>query len=86
MPISEQVQKDMVEAMRSRDELRLSTLRMVKSALKLKGVDERHGHSDEELHGQTSGHRRPRRRQNGQRDREETVGRLSPLWILLSSA
>jgi uncharacterized protein len=33
MPISEQVQKDMVEAMRSRDELRLSTLRMVKSAL-----------------------------------------------------
>src|SRR5262249_33667832 len=30
MGISEQIQKDMVEAMRSRDELRLSTLRMVK--------------------------------------------------------
>ena len=41
MGISEQVQKDMVEAMRSRDELRLSTLRMVKSALKLKEVDKR---------------------------------------------
>jgi len=41
MPISEQVQKDMVDAMRSRDELRLSTLRMVKSALKNKEVDKR---------------------------------------------
>jgi uncharacterized protein len=41
MPISEQVQKDMVEAMRSREELRLSTLRMVKSALKNKEVEKR---------------------------------------------
>lgn len=41
MGISEQVQKDMVEAMRSRDELRLSTLRMVKSALKNKEIDKR---------------------------------------------
>jgi uncharacterized protein len=41
MAISEQVQKDMVEAMRSRDELRLSTLRMVKSALKNKEIDKR---------------------------------------------
>jgi uncharacterized protein len=41
MAISEQVQKDMVEAMRSRDELRLSTLRMVKAALKNKEVDKR---------------------------------------------
>jgi uncharacterized protein YqeY len=41
MGISEQVQKDMVEAMRSRDELRLSTLRMVKAALKNKEVEKR---------------------------------------------
>ena len=41
MGISEQVQKDMVDAMRSRDELRLSTLRMVKSALKKKEIDKR---------------------------------------------
>ena len=41
MTISEQVQKDMVDAMRSRDELRLSTLRMVKAALKNKEVEVR---------------------------------------------
>lgn len=41
MSISEQVQKDMVAAMRSRDELRLSTLRMVKSALKNKEIEKR---------------------------------------------
>jgi len=41
MMISEQIQKDMVDAMRSRDELRLSTLRMVKAAIKLKEVDKR---------------------------------------------
>ena len=41
MSISEQIQKDLVEAMRSREELRLSTLRMVKSALKNKEVDKR---------------------------------------------
>jgi uncharacterized protein len=41
MGISEQVQKDMVDAMRSRDELRLSTLRMVKAAIKNKEVDKR---------------------------------------------
>src|SRR5215831_12222693 len=41
MALSEQVQKDMVEAMRSRDELRLSTLRMMKSALKNKEIDKR---------------------------------------------
>lgn len=41
MGISEQIQKDMVEAMRSRDELRLSTLRMVKAALKNKEIDKR---------------------------------------------
>lgn len=41
MGISEQIQKDMVEAMRSRDELRLSTLRMVKTALTNKEKDKR---------------------------------------------
>jgi uncharacterized protein YqeY len=41
MSISEQVQKDMVEAMKARDERRLSTLRMVKSALKNKEIDKR---------------------------------------------
>jgi uncharacterized protein YqeY len=48
MTISEQIQKDMVDAMRSRDELRLSTLRMVKSAIKLKEVDKRATLDDKE--------------------------------------
>ena len=41
MSISERVQKEMVDAMRSRQELRLSTLRMVKAALKNKEIDKR---------------------------------------------
>jgi uncharacterized protein YqeY len=41
MSISEKIQKDMVEAMKARSELRLSTLRMVKSALKNKEIDKR---------------------------------------------
>ena len=41
MSLSEQVQKDMVDAMRNRQELRLSTLRMVKAALKNKEIDKR---------------------------------------------
>jgi uncharacterized protein YqeY len=41
MPLSDQIQKDMVEAMKARDERRLSTLRMVKSALKNKEIDKR---------------------------------------------
>ncbi len=41
MGISEQIQKDMVDAMRSRDELRLSTLRMAKAALENKKIDKR---------------------------------------------
>ncbi len=48
MSISEQVHKDMVEAMRTRDELRLSTLRMVKSALKNKEVEKRAPLDDKE--------------------------------------
>lgn len=39
MPIVEQVDKDIVAAMKAKDELRLSTLRMMKSALKLKQVE-----------------------------------------------
>ena len=41
MSISERVQKEMVDAMRSKQELRLSTLRMVKAALKNKEIDKR---------------------------------------------
>ena len=48
MTISEQIQKDMVDAMRSRDELRLSTLRMVKSALSYKEVEKRAPLDDKE--------------------------------------
>ena len=33
MPLIDQVQKDMVEAMKSRQEFRLSALRMIKAAL-----------------------------------------------------
>jgi uncharacterized protein len=39
MTLSEQIQKDIVGAMKSKDELRLSVLRMVKSALQLKEVE-----------------------------------------------
>lgn len=41
MSLTEQVQKDMVNAMRAKEELRLSTLRMMKSALKNKEIDKR---------------------------------------------
>ncbi len=41
MSIPEQIQKDIVEAMRAREEHRLSTLRMVKSALTNKEKDKR---------------------------------------------
>jgi uncharacterized protein YqeY len=39
MSMIEQIQKDITEAMKAREEQRLSTLRMVKSALKLKEVE-----------------------------------------------
>jgi uncharacterized protein len=48
MPIPDQIQKDMVDAMRTRDQLRLGTLRMVKSALKNKEVDKRSPLDDKE--------------------------------------
>src|SRR5438046_9662564 len=39
MPIVEQIDKDLVGAMKAKEELRLSVLRMMKSALKLKQVE-----------------------------------------------
>jgi hypothetical protein len=39
MPILEQVQKDIVTAMKAKDESRLSALRMVKTALKKQEID-----------------------------------------------
>ena len=50
MAISEQVQKDMVDAMRKREELRLSTLRMVKAALKNKEIEKRAPLDEKEAH------------------------------------
>ena len=41
MTITERVQKDIVESMKSKQELRLSTLRMAKAALKNKEIDKR---------------------------------------------
>ncbi len=48
MAIPEQVQKDMVEAMKTKQELRLSTLRMVKAALKNKEIEKREPLTDQE--------------------------------------
>jgi len=39
MSLAERVQKDLVDAMRAKDELRLSVLRGIKSAIKLKEVE-----------------------------------------------
>jgi uncharacterized protein len=39
MPLVDQIQKDIVAAMKAKDEARLSTLRMIKSALQLKAVE-----------------------------------------------
>lgn len=39
MTLSEQIQKDIVAAMKAKDELRLSVLRMVKAAFQLKEVE-----------------------------------------------
>jgi uncharacterized protein len=41
MSLTDQVQKDMVDALRKREELRLSTLRMMKAALHNKEIDKR---------------------------------------------
>lgn len=39
MPLLEQIQKDMIEAMKAKDEARLGTIRMVKAALKKHEID-----------------------------------------------
>ena len=39
MPLIDQIQKDIVAAMKAKEEVRLSCLRMIKSALQLKGVE-----------------------------------------------
>ena len=41
MTLSEQIQKDIVTAMKSKDEMRLSVLRMMKSAFQLKEVEKK---------------------------------------------
>ncbi len=48
MPLVEQIDKDLVAAMKAKDELRLSVLRMMKSALKLKQVELRKPPEDSE--------------------------------------
>ena len=48
MSLSEQIQKDIVAAMKARDELRLSTLRMVKTALKNREIDKMAALDDKE--------------------------------------
>jgi uncharacterized protein len=39
MPLLDQIQKDMIEAMKAKDEARLSTIRMIKTALKKQEID-----------------------------------------------
>ncbi len=39
MPLLDKIQKDMVEAMKAKDEARLSTVRMIKAALKKHEID-----------------------------------------------
>src|ERR1700744_5255921 len=48
MTIGEKIQADIVTAMKARDEHKLTTLRMVKSALKNKEIDKREKLSDAE--------------------------------------
>ena len=50
MSLVEQVGRDMVAAMKSREELRLSVLRMVKTAFKNKEIEKREPLSDAEAH------------------------------------
>ncbi len=48
MSLTEQIQKDMTDAMRARDERRLSALRMVKTALKNREIEKRGPLDDKE--------------------------------------
>ena len=50
MPLVDQIQKDIVTAMKAKDEARLSTLRMVKSALQLRQVEKMGPLDDKESH------------------------------------
>jgi uncharacterized protein YqeY len=50
MPLADQIQKDIVTAMKAKDDARLSTLRMVKSALQLKQVEKMGPLDDKESH------------------------------------
>jgi uncharacterized protein len=50
MPLADQIQKDIVSAMKAKDDARLSTLRMVKSALQLKQVEKMAPLDDKESH------------------------------------
>lgn len=49
MTLSEQIQKDMVAAMKTKEEERLSTLRMMKAAVKNKEIDKRAPLDDKEV-------------------------------------
>ncbi len=48
MSLSEQIQKDLTAAMKERDELRLSVLRMMKSAIKNREIEKKHPLEDAE--------------------------------------
>jgi len=50
MPLVDQIQKDIVSAMKAKEEARLSTLRMIKSALQLKTVEKMSPLDDKESH------------------------------------
>ncbi|TAN21377.1 MAG: GatB/YqeY domain-containing protein [Acidobacteria bacterium] len=50
MALSEQIQQDLVAALKAHDELRLSTLRMMKSALQYRKVETGHDLDDAEVH------------------------------------
>lgn len=49
MGLSEKIQQDLVTALKAKDELRLSTLRMVKSAIQYRAVEALHALDDAEV-------------------------------------
>jgi uncharacterized protein YqeY len=49
MPIFDQINADIITAMKAREELRLTTLRMVKSAIRSKEIDKREPATDAEV-------------------------------------
>ena len=50
MSLSDTIQSDLVAAMRSKESLRLGTLRMIKTAIKNKEIEKREALSDGEIH------------------------------------